>query len=110
MADLAQLEIREASLRDAISNEDSTFAALRGSSFPGIRKVRQALRDDQALLSFVVRDPVSEPGESDPGSWVFAITSDDARVFPISEFGEMKERISLYLSFTRSAGRLRCHR
>jgi CHAT domain-containing protein/tetratricopeptide (TPR) repeat protein len=94
---LAELERREAELREAIAENHERFGDLRGMSRPDLDEVRETLDTDQALVSFVIANPV--PGERQPGgSWALVITTDDAVAVRLDVIEGLEKRIRLYVS------------
>jgi CHAT domain-containing protein len=97
--ELADLEQREASLRDSISSQDPAFASVRGNVSISLREVQDALRPDQAMLAFQVQESIKDADQPFySGAWVTAVTRSDVSAYPIPNGTETRSRIRLFLA------------
>lgn len=103
LRELERLETEEALLRDAIARAAPVFAAWHAPSIPSMDELRQALAPDQAILSFQValletRDATRAFAG---GSWVIAITRDEARAFSLPDERVLRDRVAVFLGLCR---------
>jgi hypothetical protein len=103
LGELERLETEESLLRDALVRFDPVFAAWRAPTIPTIAEVQQALTPDQAVLSFQLADEMSRGAAPvfRGGSWVVAVTRDEARVFAIPEQRAVGELVTIFLGLCR---------
>jgi tetratricopeptide (TPR) repeat protein len=103
LEELERLETEEALLRDAVARVDPVFAAWRAPTIPTIEEVQQALAPDQAVLSFQLAEEMSRGAAPvfRGGSWVVAVTRDDARVFALPEERAVRELVTIFLGLCR---------
>ncbi len=102
LAAIDRLEIREAALRYEIGGRSPAFGRARAPAIPHIADVQRGLQPDEALLSFLLSE--RKGADTDGvrqydwgGSWVFVITRNDARAFPLRGRKEVETAVSLYL-------------
>jgi CHAT domain-containing protein/tetratricopeptide (TPR) repeat protein len=94
---LERLEVEEAGLRDRIAHADPSFAAHSAPAVPSLDEIREALADDQALLSFQLwgrQDPQGQ--ELDIGaSWLMVVAREDSRAFPLPDRQDLAVRVGV---------------
>jgi CHAT domain-containing protein/tetratricopeptide (TPR) repeat protein len=103
LEELERLETEEALLRDALARVDPVFAAWRAPTIPTIEEVRRVLAPDQAVLSFQLAEEMSRGAAPvfRGGSWVVAVTHDEARVFALPEERAVRELVTIFLGLCR---------
>ncbi|HJQ75219.1 MAG TPA: CHAT domain-containing protein, partial [Gaiellaceae bacterium] len=107
LAAIDRLEERERILRDEMARTDEGFATLKRPAIPSLADVQSLLRDDEALLSYVVstRKITDVAGSYGGGSWVFLVTKGGARVLPVPDAADLRAAIDVYLgTFARRDG------
>ncbi len=82
---LADLERRERMFRAALDRSRHGIGELVVPIFSGLDDVQAALGPDEAVLSYQVADDFDRQGGPEGGAWLWSITRDAVRVYPIPE-------------------------
>ena len=72
LGELDRLEAEEGALREETARAHPAFASLHKPTFPSLREVREALREEEALLAFQIAgaaDPPKASGTAARGFW-----------------------------------------
>jgi CHAT domain-containing protein len=107
LAEIARLEAKEAELRDELVRSAPSLAALGRPDIPKLQDLRALLAPDQALLAFQLstRRVDAEYSWSCGGSWVFVITKEAARAFPLPDADLLAKEIEVWIgTFPRRDG------
>jgi len=96
IADLEKLEIEEADLRNQLARLAPALDASRRPDFATLPRVRQALKPDEALLSFQVAPWEDERGGLAGGSWLTAITRAGTRVYRLPGRSDLRSAVRLF--------------
>ena len=101
--ELERLEMDEVVLRGAVARSDPAFASLRSPTIPTLASVQERLAADQAILAFQLSRgrATRDSGVFDGGSWVLAITGNDARAFALPDDTDLGEKIGVFLGLCR---------
>jgi CHAT domain-containing protein len=83
LVELRRLERTEEELRDQITCADPAFSALRRPDFATPEQVRQALAEDEALLSFQIAPWQDMMGVFAGGAWLIVVTRQGTAVHPL---------------------------
>ncbi len=96
MKDLETLEIQEADLRNQLARAAPALAAPRRPDFASLSRVRQALRPDEALLSFQIAPWEDARGGFAGGSWLLVTTRGGTRVYRLPGRGDLRTAVRLF--------------
>jgi len=96
MKDLEALEIQETDLRNQLAHAAPALAAPRRPDFATLSRVRQALRPDEALLSFQIAPWEDTRGGFAGGSWLLVTTRGGTRVYRLPGRGELLSAVHLF--------------
>ncbi len=91
LRELDTLENQERALRVEVARADPSFASLRTPSVATLKRIREALRPDQALISF------QTDIDSRNAGWAVAITRDATRTVAIPDRAALDGEVSLFL-------------
>jgi CHAT domain-containing protein len=86
--ELERLEVEEAALRAELARVDPVVAILRAPDPPSALEVREALAENEALLSFVTADREFARAFLG-GSWLLVLTREGTEVYPLPERTEI---------------------
>ncbi|HZE89942.1 MAG TPA: CHAT domain-containing protein, partial [Verrucomicrobiae bacterium] len=91
LSELERLEASEYTLRQDLSRADPGFGSLRAPVIPTVARLQEALRENEALVSFQSNLDARRRG------WALAITRDSARTWELPDRAELTGEISLFL-------------
>jgi len=94
--ELEKLEIEEADLRNQLARTAPALDASRRPDFATLPRVRQALRPDEALLSFQVAPWEDERGGFAGGSWLTVVSRAGTRVYRLPGRGDLRSAVRLF--------------
>lgn len=107
LREIEKLESREAALRDEMARANPRVAALRRPAIPTLAEIRSLLAPDEALLAFQLSTRRVDEIYTWPngGSWVFVVTRESAKVFPLPESDVLEKEIDVWIgTFPRRDG------
>jgi len=90
LGDLRRQEIGEAEVREQIAAEDPSQGSQSQPAFANLHQVRQALADDEALLSFQIAPDENLFRDFGGGSWLLVSTRSGTRIVRLA-----RDRVSL---------------
>lgn len=93
-AELEDLESEESALRSQISQANP---ALRQASFASLEQVREALADDEALLSFQIAPWEDLAGDFGGGAWLLVSTRGATRVYRLPGRTELRPKVTAFI-------------
>jgi CHAT domain-containing protein len=94
--ELERLEIEEADLRNQLARTAPTLQVSRRPEFATLTRVRQALAEDEAFLSFQISSWEDERGDFAGGSWLLVITRGGTRAYRLPARGELRPAVRLF--------------
>ncbi len=94
--ELERLEIEEADLRNQLARTAPALHVSRRPEFATLARVRQALADDEALLSFQISSWEDERGDFAGGSWLLVTTRGGTRAYRLPGRGELRPAVRLF--------------
>ncbi|HEX4961319.1 MAG TPA: CHAT domain-containing protein [Thermoanaerobaculia bacterium] len=105
LKELEGLEVQEAALRNQLARAAPALAAPHRPDFATLSRVRQALRADEALLSFQIGSWEDERGDFAGGAWLLVTTRGGTRVYRLPGRGELRASARLFTgTFDRRDG------
>lgn len=96
MKELETLEMQEADLRNQLARAAPALASPRRPDFATLSRVHQALRPDEALLSFQIAPWEGPRGDFAGGSWLLMTTRGGTRVYRLPGRGELGSAVRLF--------------
>jgi len=96
MRELDKLEIQETDLRNQLAHAAPALASPRRPDFASLSRVRQALRPDEALLSFQIAPWEDTRGGFAGGSWLLVTTRGGTRVYRLPGRGDLATAVHLF--------------
>jgi CHAT domain-containing protein len=94
--ELERLEIEEADLRNQLARTAPVLNASRRPEFATLARVRQALADNEAFLSFQISSWEDERGDLAGGSWLLVTTRGGTRAYRLPGRGELRPAVRLF--------------
>jgi CHAT domain-containing protein len=94
--------LRARTLADALESAHAVSAVRAAGpprqrpDFATLARVRQALADDEALLSFQISSWEDERGDYAGGSWLLVTTRERTRVYRLPARGELRPAVALF--------------
>jgi CHAT domain-containing protein/tetratricopeptide (TPR) repeat protein len=103
LAELERLEVREMVLRDERARLHPEYGAWIAPEYPTLEQLRGSLAEDEAMLLFQLsRGEVELPRRVDEGgSWVVAVTRQDARIHPLPDNDLLENQIGVFLGLLK---------
>ncbi len=101
---LRRLELQEKSLRARLAGADPVVALVRDPQFATLREVQETLRNDEALLSFLISDRTGPQGFFKGGSWLLAVTSRGAGAYRLPDRTDLDPALEMYRSVLVDVG------
>ncbi len=96
MRELEALEFQETDLRNQLAHAAPALASPRRPDFVSLSRVRQALKPDEALLSFQIAPWEDTRGGFAGGSWLLVTTRAGTRVYRLPGRGELAAAVHLF--------------
>jgi CHAT domain-containing protein len=106
IGELERLELQEAAERAEWLRHDAAYASLRRPRLATLDELRQALHEDEALLSYQIAAPRNADNRTTQNaSWLWAHTNETTRVYPMPDRDALRQPVSLFLGlFERRDG------